>query len=189
MYLQLRFNYSHWNDLKSVSNPTLSRLVSQLPSVIKAGKSDNTLKKYDIYFRKFKLWCLDYGLDYLPASITTVALYLTFLIQSNVSTSVLNATFYSLKWEHELNLFDNMFNDNFLKLILEGGIRTLAKPVNKKCPITPEILRNIVLKYGDSNDVKDLRLCCLMLLGFSGFLRYDELSHIQTKHISREKQN
>ena len=107
---------------------------------MKAGKSE---KKYDFYFHKFKLWCLDYVLNYLPASITTIALYLTFLIQSNVSTSVLNASFYSLKWEHELNLFVNIFNDNFLKFVLEGGIRTLAKPVNKKCPITPEILRNM----------------------------------------------
>ena len=182
-YLQLRFNHSHWNTLKSLSNPILNRLASEIPSLIKAGKSDNTLKKYDVYFSKFKIWCLKYNLDHLPASVTTISLYLTFLIQSHVSTSVLNSAYYSIKWEHDMNLYDEIFKDNFLKLILDGGVRVLAKPVNKKSPITADILKMVVLKYGRSNDLKDLRICCLMLLGYSGFLRFDELSHIQTNNI------
>lgn len=155
-----------------------------MPSIVKSGKSDSTLKKYDVYFSKFKTWCSKYNLDHLPASVTTISLYITFLIQSHVSTSVLNSAYYSIKWEHDMNLYEEIFRDKFLKLILDGGTRILAKPVNKKCPITVDILKEVVLKHGISNDLKDLRICCLMLIGFAGFLRFDELSHIQVKNIS-----
>ena len=59
----------------------------------------------------------------------------------------------------------------------------MSKPVNKKHPITSEILKKVVDKYGSSNELKGLRICSLMLLGYSGFLRYDELAHIKASNI------
>ncbi len=41
----------------------------------------------------------------------------------------------------------------------------------------------IVLNYDDENDLSKLRVCVLCLLGFSGFLRYSELSNIKMKNI------
>ena len=62
-------------------------------------------------------------------------------------------------------------------MVIEGGRRILGKPV------TPEMLRLIVSKYGDENDLSKLRVCVICLLGFSGFLRYSELSNIKMKNI------
>jgi hypothetical protein len=53
----------------------------------------------------------------------------------------------------------------------------------KKEPFTPGVLLLIVLKYGDENDLSKLRVCVLCLLGFSGFLCYNELSIIKMKNI------
>ena len=45
------------------------------------------------------------------------------------------------------------------------------------------MMRLILLKYGDKNDLSKLRVCVLCLLGFSRFLCYNELSIIKTKNI------
>jgi hypothetical protein len=40
-------------------------------------------------FNKFKSWCTNYNLCALPASVTTIAVYISYLVQREVSTSVL----------------------------------------------------------------------------------------------------
>lgn len=110
-------------------------------------------------------------------------MYIGGLIQQGSSVAILDASFYSIKWFHDFNFKHNPCSDKFLGLIYEGGRRLLSKPINKKEPITPDILRKIVLKFGDHNNLKKLRVVVLFLLGFSGFLRYSELSNIKMNNI------
>ena len=46
-----------------------------------------------------------------------------------------------------------------------------------------DILQRIIAVFGDRNDVSNLRICVLFLLGFSGFLRYSELSSIKMNNL------
>ena len=56
----------------------------------------------------------------------------------------------------------------------------LGKPVNKKDPITTDILLQIKDHYTvDSGNLLKLRTFVMCLLGFSGFLRFSELSNIR----------
>ncbi|CAG2214890.1 unnamed protein product [Mytilus edulis] len=179
-----RFKHSHWESLKHFSNPDLKALTVSLCSVVTASKSENTLKKYKGYFKRFKYWCLKYNLPFLPTTVCTVAIYLNYLIQSGVSTAVLNAAYYSIKWEHDLNLYDSILNDKLLDMVLEGGIRLLSKPLKRKEPITPTILKSIIAKFDKNDNLPGLRICAMMLIGFSGFLRYDELAHIRSSDLT-----
>lgn len=74
--------------------------VNFLPHIVKNAKSRSTNKKYDSYFSKFRDWCLKHSFVHLPASVSTVALFLGGLVQQRVSTSVLEAYFYSINWTH-----------------------------------------------------------------------------------------
>ncbi|CAC5425641.1 unnamed protein product [Mytilus coruscus] len=179
-----RFKHSHWESLKQFSNPDLKALTVSLCSVVTASKSENTLNKYKGYFKRFKYWCLKYNLPFLPTTVCTVAIYLNYLIQSGVSTAVLNAAYYSIKWEHDLNLYDSILNDKLLEMVLEGGIRLLSKPLKRKEPITPTILKSIIAKFDKNDNLPGLRICAMMMLGFSGFLRYDELAHIRSSDLT-----
>lgn len=85
----------------------IALLARQIPSLIDASKSDSTLRKYKTYFSKFQNWCKMYDLDSLPASASTVSLYISFLVQANSSSSVLTATIYAIQWYHDKNLFPN----------------------------------------------------------------------------------
>ncbi|CAC5364188.1 unnamed protein product [Mytilus coruscus] len=148
-----RFQFSYWKDLQAIQNPSLRDFASKLPNIGEASKSKNTVKKYACAFKRFCVWCANYDLCPLPASVTTVAVYLSFLIQSEVSASVLNCAFYGIKWEHDLNLYSNVFSNDFLSIVLEGGVRLLSKPINKKEPITYDIIKRVIDKFGSSTNL------------------------------------
>jgi hypothetical protein len=65
---------------------------------------------------------------------------------------------------------------------LEGGVRILSKPSVKKEPITSDIIKTVLQKFKPDN-VPNLRICCLMLLGYAAFLRYNELAQIKANHL------
>lgn len=59
-----------------------------------------------------------------------------------------------------------------------------AKPRLPRKPITVDALTQIVQKFGGPQaSLPDLRLCFIFLVGFMGFMRCDELIHIQRKHV------
>lgn len=162
----------------------LGPVARNIPTLLRAGNADNTNKKYDSYFTKFRNWCELYSLSHLPATPASVCLYLSSLVMQCVSTSVLDASFYSIKHFHDISLRPNPCNDKLVTLCLEGSKRTLAKPVNKKKPITVDMLHKIVDRFGKSDaNLSDLRVCTLCLLGFSGFFRFSELSSITMKDL------
>ena len=54
-----------------------------------------------------------------------------------------------------------------------------------KKPVDPTIIRSIIDRHGSEEaSVKDLRIAAICSLGFAGFLRFNELSNIQPKHLS-----
>ena len=154
-------------------------MIHALPSIVEASKSSVTVSKYKFYFEKFRKCCTMCSLQSSPA---TVIIYIGGLIQQGVSVAVLESHFYAIKWYHDFNFTSNPCSDKFLSLVVEGGRRILGKSVNKKEPLTPEMLRLIVSKYGDENDLSKFRVCVICLLWFSGYLRYSELSNIKMKN-------
>ena len=60
-------------------------------------------------------------------------------------------------------------------MILEGSVRILSKPVQKKEPITSDILKTILRKQYPIDNLQKLRMCCLLLLGYAGFLRFNNI--------------
>ena len=124
-------------------------------------------------------------MKYLPASVACVAIYLNGLVQQSVSVSVLLAHFYSIKWYHDFNLCENPCADKMMDLIIEGAKRILGRPIAKKEPITPIHLQKIIDLYGaDMDNLKNLRICAMFLIGFAGFLRYSEIANLKMCNIT-----
>ena len=117
----------------------------------------------------------------IPASAEDISRFLIHLYQSGAPYSRMETVFYALKWNYDCNskVIVNPCERKFLKILLQGLKRILAKPVVKKDPITPEILNTIIIKYGSSSNLLDIRLCAMTLVAYAGFLRHDELIHIR----------
>lgn len=142
------------------------------------ARSDNTNIKYLSYYKRWERFITSKGGSALPASPVHIALYLTELIDSKSSFNVISATVYSIKWMHSLKGLTDPTDNSFVLNMLESAKRTLSRPVCKKEPLTNEAIRELCQHHAGSNDLIIVRDICMILLGYSGFLRFNEISSL-----------
>ncbi|XP_021347472.1 uncharacterized protein LOC110446587 [Mizuhopecten yessoensis] len=177
------FNHGRWVNMGTTNNRFLP-LVSDLKRIVTASKAVNTRKCYDHGFKQWCSWANSFKVNVLPASEQYVALYLVSIIQSSSSVAKLDQAIYSIGWVHQLAGFPNPCSSDFIKMIRAGGSRLLGCQPCKKEPITPDILKQLVTFFAkDSCSLMDLRIVCMCLVGFAGFLRFAELVNIKRSDI------
>lgn len=111
--------------------------------------------------------------------------YLSKVYSDSCSYSTLALTHASLKWFHSLfpDLSSNPLDSPVCKNLLDSARRSKG-PIEKKRPVTSQMIKEIILKYAaPSAHLKGLRLACLCSLVFAVFFRYDELSNIFASHL------
>ena len=69
----------------------------------------------------------------------------------------INEVVYSIGWTHEVSGFENPCDSFLVKSVVEGARRHLSRPCTKKEPITPEILRQLVDRFGKTTNLYDKR--------------------------------
>ena len=124
--------HSHWRKIVNLRNrPEFEHSFHEIRKVMKNSKDSSTIKNYDYYYRKFQNWCNLHNFISLPASTTTVAIYLNSLVQRSVSVSVLYSNYYSIKWYHDLNLHSNPCDDKLISGFF-GRRKTYFEQTNYK---------------------------------------------------------
>ena len=158
-----------------------------IPEFCLQSRSDNTRKKYRYAFDAWCRWCnlSPQNVKTLPASDFYVSLYLIHLSKTFHSAAKVHEAIYAISWAHNLAGLPDPCQSQLVKSVKDGALKMTSKPVVKKDPITPDILQNLVLKYGQAtSNLYDLRITCMCLLAYSGFLRFSELVNIRRSHIS-----
>ena len=80
--------------------------------------------------------------------------------------------------------FDSPTDNPFVQLAFRGCQRLCQSETTKKEPITSEMMKSLVNKFGWKNaSLPDLRIFLTRLLVFSGFLRIEELLSIKIKYL------
>lgn len=164
----------------------LREKVYTVPGIIQASRVDSTIKKYCNSFLRFKNWALKQGIkesDLFPSNSLHISVYLACLIQRSNSSSPIIEDFYGIKWAHYIVGYNSPTDNQFIKNIMEGAKRILAKPVQKKEPITVENSRCMYQKLFENNNLYNQRIICMVLLAFAGFLRSSELINIKRSDI------
>ena len=120
----------------------------------------------------------------LPAEAKYISLYLISLMQRDVSFSVINQSWYAIKYYHEICDYPQPL-DRVSENILEAIKRILSRPSRKKLPITVEHLQCIFKAFGghNMNKLEHLRTMTIAILSFAGFLRFSECIHIRRSDI------
>ena len=129
--------------------PGLQHLLDQMPAFCLASKASNTQRQYTNAFKLFCKFCLSFNITLtLPASDTSVSVYLIHLTNAGKSASTINEAFYCISWAHRLAGLEDPCKSDLGKTIREGSIRSLGRCVVKKEPtmIPPEILIPILCK-------------------------------------------
>ncbi|XP_065891826.1 integrase/recombinase xerD homolog isoform X3 [Dysidea avara] len=172
-----------WKLLDELEDSGLKELAKKLPNTVLHSRANSTVKKYLGAFRRWKTWATSHKLVPLPAKPHEVAFYLQHLGEKTRSKSAAEEACNALSWAHASAGLASPSSNLFVKTVLEGLQRSYAKPVVKKELLTVDMLERIVDDAEKSGALSDLRLATACLLGFAGFLRFDELIRLRPCEI------
>ena len=156
-------------DIKALQEETLLNL--------KNSKANNTVRAYKSDFNDFGLFCAKNGFKSLPSEPKIVSLYLTHLSIKDAKMSTLKRRLVSIGVIHRLK---GHYLDTKHPSIIENimGIKRRKGSIQKgKKPILINDLREIikVIDEQDKEPIKKLRDRSIILIGFSGGFRRNEI--------------
>ena len=156
-------------DIKALQEETLLNL--------KSSKANNTIRAYKSDFKDFSLFCVQNGFKPLPSEPKIISLYLTHLSTKDVKMSTLKRRLVSIGVIHKLK---GHYLDTKHPVIIENimGIKRRKGIVQKgKKPILISSLKLIIntIDQQEKNKIKKLRDKSIILTGFSGGFRRNEI--------------
>src|SRR5210317_2189723 len=156
-------------DIKALQEETLLNLQN--------SKANNTVRAYKSDFNDFGLFCAQNGFKYLPSEPKIVSLYLTYLSTKDVKMSTLKRRLVSIGVIHKLKGY---YLDTKHPSIIENimGIKRRKGSIQRgKKPLLINNLKKIinVIDEQNINNIKKLRDKCIILIGFSGGFRRNEI--------------
>jgi site-specific recombinase XerD len=159
-------------DIKALQEETLINLQN--------SKANNTVRAYQSDFNDFGLFCAQNGFKSLPSEPKIVSLYLTYLSTKDVKMSTLKRRLVSIGVIHKIK---GHYLDTKHPSIIENimGIKRRKGSIQKgKKPLLINDLKEII-KAIDNNkneEIKKLRDRSIILIGFSGGFRRNEIVSI-----------
>ena len=144
---------------------------------LKSSKANNTVRAYKSDFTDFSLFCAQNGFKALPSEPKIVSLYLTHLSVKDAKISTLKRRLVSIGVIHKLKGY---YLDTKHPSIIENimGIKRRKGSIQKsKKPILISYLKQIinVIDELDKKEIKKLRDRSIILIGFSGGFRRNEI--------------
>ena len=163
------FGQASWAELNQIQDPELAEALSIL---VLQGRAPASVKKYSGAFCRWRKWAStkpEVGCS-LPPKPLHIALYLSFLVQcSNTSAPILEAVS-ALSWVNQVAIVEDTTTHPLVQQILAGAKRKLAHKAVKKEPITPEILANLIERFGQPQaSLSDVRTLTMCLVGYAVF--------------------
>jgi len=157
----------------------------QIETTVPSSKAYSTSFQYYRAFRKWKEFAVcKLNESSFPANPFQVALYLQHLIEQSQSSSVIDSTFYSIKWAHEMAGVPSPTDNPVVEVVRSASKRILGTTtVNRKEPISSDLIHKIV-SHANLDNLVDLRNVTLYVLCFSGFFRFDDISRVRRGDIS-----
>ncbi len=156
-------------DIKALQEETIINL--------KSSKADNTIRAYKSDFKDFELFCIKNSFKSLPTEPQVVSLYLTHLSTKEAKMSTLKRRLVSIGVIHKMK---GHYLDTKHPAIIENimGIKRRKGSIQKgKKPILINSLKIIINVIDEiiENEIKRLRDRSIILIGFSGGFRRNEI--------------
>ena len=141
------------------------------------SKANNTVRAYKSDFNDFELFCAQNGFKSLPSEPKIVSLYLTYLSTKDAKMSTLKRRLVSIGVIHRLKGY---YLDSKHPSIIENimGIKRRKGSIQKrKKPLLINNLKKLidVIDQENNQDIKKLRDRSIILIGFSGGFRRNEI--------------
>lgn len=160
-------------DLKDLNNKARDFLSS--------SKSDATKRAYRSDWKNFVTWAVGHELESLPALSSTIALYITWLADSNRAPSSIARALTSISQAHKAARLDTPTRSLEVVEVFKGIRRKVGTAQKRAKPLVLKELKKVV----DSLRPTFLgrRDRALLLLGWAGALRRSELVFLDRENI------
>ena len=164
-------------DIKALQEETLKNLQN--------SKAANTVRAYKSDFEDFGLFCVKNGFQNLPSEPNVVSLYLTHLSTKDAKISTIKRRLVSIGVIHKMK---GHYLDTKHPVIVENlmGIKRRKGTIQKgKKPLLINDLKQIinVINKEKEPDLKKLRNKAILLIGFSGGFRRNEIVSLDLEDI------
>jgi site-specific recombinase XerD len=164
-------------DIKKLQEETLKNL--------KNSKAHNTVRAYKSDFEDFGLFCVKNGFNNLPSEPKIVSLYLTHLFTKNIKISTIKRRLVSIGVIHKMK---GHYLDTKHPVIIENlmGIKRRKGTLqNAKKPMLINDLKQVidVINKEKESDIKKLRNKAILLIGFSGGFRRNEIVSLDLEDV------
>ena len=150
-----------------MTHTELKSLFSNFIKSVVDSRAKSTVKKYVGCFRCFLNWADKYKeiISPLPCTELHVGLYLQHLMETTNHFSSVESDFNSIKWAHQMAGVSDSCISEVIKNIVEASKRKLRRPIEKKKPITPEVMIQLFKSLNIENrTLKDLRALVIILI-------------------------
>ncbi|HEY3377564.1 MAG TPA: site-specific integrase [Armatimonadota bacterium] len=134
----------------------------------------STLQVYERDWQGFQRWCLTFRLASLPAEVSTVALYITWMAERGRTLSTIKQHLAAIKAKHVEHGYQTPTQSPVVKGVIRGIGRKHGRPPQGAEALLPETLTKL-LAIIDVSKLIGKRDRALLLLGFAGAFRRSEL--------------
>lgn len=165
---------------REISSDTYNSYIEQGKQLIINSKAQNTRKAYSSDWKEFSDWCEKNRVSSLPAEAETVVAYLSYLFKEGKKTSTIARKKSTISQAHAAAGCASPTAAQIVIDTMKGIKRELGIMRNKKSPILAEDIQRFCEK---KEDLKDLRDCALLLIGFSGAFRRSELISLNIEDV------
>jgi integrase len=165
----------------------LDDLIEKTKTYIRGAKSPATIRAYRTDFEDFKRFCLEHDLYFLPASPTTVALYISSRAGYLASATITRRLTSISKAHQAAGCNGSPASSRHLVVseTLKGIRRAIGTAQHGKDPLLTADIRRIIASCPEG--LPGLRDRALILIGFAGAFRRSEIAAIDLADLSFQK--
>lgn len=160
---------------------TLAPAMESARGYVQASRSEATRKAYAADWQAFASWCQVQGLDPLPASPATVALFLAAEASRGRKPATVTRRAAAIRFAHKLRGLATPTGEAEVTEVLAGIRRVHGAAPRRAAPATADRLVAMLERCG--SDLRGLRDRALLVVGFGAALRRSELVGIRVEDI------
>lgn len=150
---------------------------------IRRAKSQNTRATYRKMWRPYEEWCREKRVDPLNLHVDVLVKYLLLLRDEGRAASSIDVFLAAYAYAHKLKELPSHRHHPKIEAVRSSIHRDQTTGQVKKSPITLPILERLVAPLGDS--LLDIRSNAILVVGFAGGWRRDELVHLRIEHLTK----
>lgn len=165
---------------------SLQALYIEQAKISRAMLATATRTGYAFDLRAFRRWCGEHGLDALPSTSETVALFVTDLLAKGKKTSTVRRLLAGIVHAHRAEGHALDLNREFIELLLEGAKRVHAESLEQVKPFTIEDIRAVSRSLLERPNIRTARNRAIVVVGFCSALRSASLVDLDRADVEFE---